>query len=101
MSDSCGGCSTGACSSLGDLMPFHWIQAVGGNEYGVAQNWYSQFGIFAPMVILPDETGLSFIQANGTVSEGIVYGANVGIVTRYQDMASYWFFGSSLWYDYE
>jgi hypothetical protein len=101
MSDSCGGCSTGACSSLGDLMPFHWIQAVGGNEYGVAQNWYSQFGIFAPMVILPDETGLSFIQANGTVSEGSVYGANVGIVTRYQDMASYWFFGSSLWYDYE
>lgn len=38
MSDSCGGCSTGACSSLGDLMPFHWLQAVGGDEYGVAQN---------------------------------------------------------------
>lgn len=100
-SDSCGGCSTGACSSLGDLMPFHWIQAVGGDEYGVAQNWYSQFGIFAPMVILPDETGLSFLQANGMVSDGNVYGANVGLVTRYQDMASYWFFGSSLWYDYE
>lgn len=82
-------------------MPFHWLQAVGGDEYGVAQNWYSQFGIFAPMVILPDETGLSFIQANGTVSDGSVYGANVGFVTRYQDLASYWFFGSSLWYDYE
>jgi hypothetical protein len=101
MSDSCGGCSTGACSSLGDLMPFHWLQAVGGDEYGVAQNWYSQFGIFAPLVILPDETGLSFLQASGTVSEGSVYGANVGFVTRYQDMASYWFFGSNFWYDYE
>ena len=101
MSDSCGGCSTGGCGSLGDLLPFHWIQAVGGDEYGVAQNWYSQFGIFAPLIVLPDETGLSFIQANGTVSEGSVYGANVGFVTRYQDMNSYWFFGSSLWYDYE
>jgi hypothetical protein len=101
MSASCGGCSTGSCGSLGDLLPFHWIQAVGGNEYGVAQSWYSQFGIFAPLIILPDETELSFLQANGTVSEGSVYGANVGFVTRYQDMASYWFFGSSLWYDYE
>jgi len=101
MSDSCGGCSTGACGSLGDLMPFHWLQAVGGDEYGVAQNWYSQFGIFAPLIILPDETGISFLQASGTVSEGSVYGANVGFVTRYQDMASYWFFGSSFWYDYE
>ena len=101
MSDSCGVCSTGSCGSLGDLLPFHWLQAVGGDEYGVAQNWYSQFGIFAPLIILPDETGLSFLQANGTVSEGSVYGANVGFVTRYQDMASYWFFGSSLWYDYE
>ena len=101
MSDSCGGCSTGVCGSLGDLMPFHWLQAVGGDEYGVAQNWYSQFGIFAPLIILPDETGLSFLQASGTVSEGSVYGANVGFVTRYQDMASYWFFGSNFWYDYE
>lgn len=101
MSDSCGGCSTGACGSLGDLLPFHWIQAVGGDEYGVGQNWYSQFGIFAPLVILPDETGLSFLQANGTVSDDSVHGANIGFVTRYQDLASYWFFGSSLWYDYE
>ncbi|MFT5323319.1 MAG: hypothetical protein ACI8P0_001168 [Planctomycetaceae bacterium] len=101
MSDSCGGCSTGACGSLGDLLPFHWIQAVGGDEYGVGQNWYSQFGIFAPLIILPDETGLSFLQANGTVAEDSVHGANVGFVTRYQDLASYWFFGSSLWYDYE
>jgi len=101
MSDSCGGCPTGVCGSLGDLMPFHWLQAVGGDEYGVAQNWYSQFGIFAPLIILPDETGLSFLQASGTVSEGSVYGANVGFVTRYQDMASYWFFGSNFWYDYE
>lgn len=101
LSDSCGGCSTGGCGSLGDLLPFHWVQAVGGDEYGVAQNWYSQFGIFAPLIVLPDETGLSFIQANGTVSEDSVHGANVGFVTRYQDMNSYWFFGSSLWYDYE
>ncbi len=97
----CSTCSTGACSSLGDLMPFQWLQAVGGDEYGVAQNWYSQFGIFAPLVILPDESGLSFLQANGTFSEGSVYGANVGLVTRYQDPNSYWFFGSGLWYDYE
>ena len=95
------GCSTGACGSLGDLMPFQWIHAVGGQEYGVSQNWYSQFGIFAPMVILPDESGLTFLQANGTVSNGDVYGANVGVVTRYQDPNSYWFFGSGFWYDYE
>jgi hypothetical protein len=101
LSSSCGGCSTGACGSLGDLMPFQWVQAVGGDEYGVNQSWYSQFGFFAPVVILPDETGLSFIQANGTYADGNVYGANVGLVTRYQDLASYWFFGSGLWYDYE
>jgi len=58
LSSSCGGCSTGACGSLGDLMPFQWVQAVGGDEYGVNQSWYSQFGFFAPVVILPDETGL-------------------------------------------
>jgi hypothetical protein len=39
MSASRGGCSTGSCGSLGDLLPFQWIQAVGGDEYGVAQNW--------------------------------------------------------------
>lgn len=97
----CTTCSTGTCSSLSDLMPFLWVQGVGGDEYGVAQSWYSQFGIFAPLVILPNESGLTFLQANGTVGDESVYGANVGLVSRYQDPNSFWFFGSGLWYDHE
>lgn len=83
------GCFTETCGSVGDLMPFHWIQAVGGNEYGVSHSWYKQFGIFAPIVVLPDESGLSFLQANGTIADGEVYGANVGLVTRYRDPVTY------------
>lgn len=101
LSDSCSGCSTGACSSLGDLMPYNWLQAVGGEEYGVSQNWYTNFGFFAPLVVLPNETGLTFLQANGLIADDDTYGANVGLVTRRQDLATYWFFGSGLWYDFE
>lgn len=97
----CSTCSTGTCSSLSDLMPFLWVHGVGGDEYGVAQSWYSQFGIFAPLVVLPNESGVTFLQANGTVGDESVAGANAGLVTRYQDPNSFWFFGSGLWYDFE
>ena len=98
-------CPTGQCNpcdqDLGNLMPYAWTHTIGGNEYGLSGNWYTNLGVWLPLVRMPDDLGLLFFQGNGTIIEDDVYGATGGLVLRQQELAVNAFTSLSLWYDIE
>jgi parallel beta-helix repeat protein len=98
-------CPTGNCNpcsrDLGNLMPYAWSHTIGANEYGLSGNWYTNLGVWLPLIRMPDDLGLLFFQGNGTIVEDDVYGATGGLVLRQQELALDVFTSLSLWYDIE
>ena len=86
-------------ASLQSIQPYFWLQGVGGREYGVSGNWYSNLGLFVPLWVPPCEDTMLFTQANGLVGDDSVYGANLGLVLRHRLSLYDSVVGAGLWYD--
>ena len=92
-----GDCISAGCGS-GVMATYGWLRGSGGREYGVAEDWYSQLGIFAPLLSLGNN-GYVFGQAQGMISEDDLYGGNVGL--GFRQILSTTIIGASIWYDFE
>ena len=92
-----GDCFTPGCES-GVVATYGWARGSGGREYGVAEDWYSQVGIFAPLFTI-SHNGHFFVQGHGLIAEDDVYGTNIGI--GYRQLMSPVIIGVSGWYDFE
>lgn len=107
------GCATGACDtyldpcsnvmepdSVADLVHYSWIDAIGGQQYGLDNDWSTNVGVFLPLFELSCN-GYVFMQGNGLVAENETFGGSGGLVTRVFDPVQDVFWGASLFYDIE
>jgi hypothetical protein len=109
-SDGCSKCAASPLNPAGvapladefaRILPYGWLQRVGGEQYGTTRDWYTSLGLFAPLLIFEGSNTVAFLQASGMLAQESTYGANVGIGFRRRHLEADGLYGASLWYDLE